>query len=108
MRIVWPSSRLVCTTITGSALTRTWRPRTRACPAPSAWAAWTKSRPRRLRHSLRTMRATGAHVTSAMTSAVLMRLAPKSATTMRIKKSAGTDRNTSAALMTVVSTAPPR
>ncbi len=75
----------------------------RAWPAPSAAAAWTKSRLRRLRHSLRTMRPTGAQVTSAMTSAVLARLAPKSATTMRIRNSAGTERKTSAARMIAVS-----
>jgi hypothetical protein len=43
-----------------------------------------------------------------MTRAVLSRLAPKSATTMRIRNSAGTDRNASAARMTAVSTPRPK
>ena len=92
----------------GMAFTSTCRPRIRPWLAPSARAASTKSRARRVRHSPRTMRATGAQVTRPTTSAVLRRLAPKSATTTRMRNSAGTDMNTSATRMIPVSTAPPK
>ena len=70
MRMVWPSRSVAWTMITGTALTSRCRARMRRWLAPSARAASTKSRARRLRHSPRTMRATWAQVTSPITRAV--------------------------------------